>query len=124
MFRDDVDAFLDHAAFVVLPHPAQHLGIGATVAEYIVTALLNLFNDLRILVTDRGIQQDRCGQLELVEDFKEAPVADPISIIPPGVIARGLRASTIVRVDAEARLKRKVLDVKRDIKREPFTARP
>ena len=40
MFRDDVDAFLDDAALVVLPHAAQHLGIGAAVAEHVVAALL------------------------------------------------------------------------------------
>ena len=49
MFFDNVDAFLDDARFVVLPHRPQQFGIGAAMAEDVVATLLYLFDDLRVL---------------------------------------------------------------------------
>jgi hypothetical protein len=94
------------------------------VAEHVVAALFDLIDDVRILVADCRIQQDRRGQLELVEDLEKAPVADAIAIVAPRVVARGLRASAIVRIDSLAGLKREVLDVERDIECKPFVTRP
>src|SRR5262245_34160022 len=124
MFRDDIDAFLDDATLVVLPQATQRLGIGATVAEHVVPALFDLLDDVRILLADCRIQQDRSRRLTPGAKLEEAPAADASAVVAPRVIAGGLRGGAIVRIDSLAGLKREVLDVERDVERKPVASRP
>ena len=110
-------------ALVVLPHAAQQLGIGAAVADHVVAARFDLVDDLRIVVADRAVEQDGGRQLELVENLEQAPVADAVAVVAPGIVARGLLAAAH-RVHADAGAEREMLDVERDVEGEPLAARP
>src|SRR5215831_7191453 len=123
VFFDDLGAFRNRAPHVVFPHAAYKLGIGATVADYVIAARSDLCDDLRIVVADRAVEQDRCRQLQLLKDFEQAPVADAVAIIAPSEIARRLLAAAH-RVHAETGLKGEMLDVERNIEGEPLAARP
>src|SRR5262249_36924974 len=108
---------------VVLPHAPQQLGIGAAVPEHVVATGFDLFDDLRVVIADAAVQQDRGGQLEFVEDFKQPPIADPVAVIAPGEVARGLLAAAN-GIHPQPGAEREMLDVKRDIEGEPLAARP
>src|SRR5580704_6325768 len=123
MFLDDRGAFLDRAPLIVLPHAAQQFGIGAAMAQYVVTARPDLVDDLRIVVADGAVEQDRGRQLQLVQDFEQAPISDAVAVVAPGEIARGLHPAAH-RVHAEARAEGEVLDVERDVEGEPLAAGP
>ena len=90
---DDFGAFLYGPRLVVLPHRHQKLGIGPAVAKDIVAARFDLFDELRIIVADAAVQQDRGRQFQLVEHFKQAPVPDPIAVVAPGKVSRRLLAA-------------------------------
>src|SRR6266446_3677195 len=93
VFLDDFGARLDGARLVLLPHRPQQLGVGAAVAEHVVAAGFDLFNDLRVVIADAAVQKNRGGQFELVQDFEQAPIADSVAVVAPGEIARGLLAA-------------------------------
>ena len=121
---DHLGAFRDRARLVMLPHRAQHLGIGAAVPEHVVAARLDLLDDLRIVMADAAVEQDRRRQLQLVEDLEQPPVADAVAVVAPGEIARGLRAGAVARVHADAGAEGEVLDVERNVEGQPLALRP
>ena len=123
MFCDNLGAFLNRARLVVLPHSAQQLGIGAAMAEHVVAAGFDLFHDLRVVVADAAVQKDGGGQLELVEDLEQPPVADPVAVVAPGEVARGLLGAAD-RIHPQPGAEREMLDVERDVEGEPLASRP
>src|SRR5262249_17258830 len=94
------------------------------VAEHIVAALPDLCDDVRILVAHHAVEQDRGRQFELIEDFEQAPVADAVAVVAPGEVARGLRTGAIARIHSDAGAEGEMLDVERDVEREPFSLGP
>ena len=80
-------------------------------------------DDVRIVVADAAVEQDGCRQLELVQDLEQAPVADPVTVVAPGEIARRLLAAAD-RVHAEPGAEREMLDVERDVEGEPLASGP
>jgi hypothetical protein len=123
VFLDDLGAFLDGARLVMLPHAPQQLGIGTAMADHVITAGFDLFDDLRVVIADAAIQQDRGGQLQLVEDLEQAPIADPVAVIAPGEIARGLLTAAD-RIHPQSGAEREMLDIERDVEGEPLALRP
>ena len=109
---------------VVLPQRLQVLGIGAAVPDHVVAALFDLLDDVRVVVADRAVEKNGGRKLQLVEDLEQAPVADPVAVVAPGPVARGLRAAAVVRVHAEAGAEREMLDVEGDVEREPLAPGP
>ena len=95
VLRDDVGTFLDRARLVMLPHRAEQFGIGAAVAQYVVAARFDLVDDVRVVMADAAVQKHRRGQLQLVQDLEQAPVADPIAVVAPGEISRVLLPAAI-----------------------------
>jgi hypothetical protein len=49
-----------------------------------------LFDDLRIVIADAAVQKNRRGQFQLVQNFEQAPIPDPVAVVAPGEIARRL----------------------------------
>src|SRR5215510_11693294 len=92
-------------------------------ADHVVAARFDLVDDLRIVVADCAVEQDRRGQLELVKDFEQTPVADAVAIVAPCKIARRLLAAPH-RIHTEPDLKREMLDIDRDIESEALAVRP
>src|SRR5262249_47645627 len=119
VFFDDFGALLDGARLVLLPHRPQQLGVSAAVAEHVIAAGFDLFHDLRVVIADAAVQKNRRGQFELVQDFEQAPIADPIAVVAPGEIARRLPAAPN-RIHPQPGAEREMLDVERDIEGEPF----
>src|SRR5262249_54542191 len=62
-------------------------------------------------------------QFELVQDFEQAPVPNPVAVVAPGEIARRLLAAAH-RIHPQAGPEREMLDVERDIEGEPLASRP
>src|SRR5262249_20356188 len=79
--------------------------------------------DLRVVIADAAVQKNRRGQFELVQDFEQAPVPNPVAVVAPGEIARGLLAAAH-RIHPQAGPEREMLDVERDIEGEPLASRP
>jgi hypothetical protein len=52
-----------------------------------------LFDDLRIVIADAAVQKNRRGQFQLVQNFEQAPIPDPVAVVAPGEIARRLLAA-------------------------------
>src|SRR6516162_9376134 len=123
VFFDDFGALLDGARLVVLPHRPQQLGVGAAVAEHVVAAGFDLFDDLRVVIADAAVQKNRGGQFELVQDFEQAPIADTVAVVAPGEIARGLLAAAN-RIHPQPGAEGEMLDVERDVEGEPLASRP
>src|SRR5262245_5950390 len=123
MFLEHGGAFFDRAHLVLLPHAPQQFCIGTSMAEHVVAARSDLFYDLRIVIAHAAVQQDRGGQLQLIEDFEQAPIADPIAIVAPREVARRLLTAAD-GIHAEPSAEREVLDVERDIEGEPLAIRP
>src|SRR5262245_7858022 len=126
MLLDHLGDFLDDAGFVLLPHPAQDLGVGAAMAAHVVAALPDLLDDVGILVADRAVEKDRRRELELVEHLEQAPVADAVAVIAPCPVARRLRPAAAVRgrVHADAGAEGEMLDVERHVHGKPLAAGP
>src|SRR5215470_15688203 len=123
VFFDDLGALLDGARLVLLPHRPQQLGVGAAVAEYVVTAGFDLFDDLGVVIADAAVEKNRSGQLELVQDLEQAPIADSVAVVAPGEIARGLLAAAH-RIHPEAGAEGEMLDIERDVEGEPLASGP
>jgi hypothetical protein len=66
----------------------------------------------------------RRGQLQLVEKVEQAPDADAVAVVAPGVVAVRLRLAGLRRVVAESGAKSEPLDVGREDESEPLAARP
>ncbi len=92
-------------------------------AEHVVAAGFDLFDDLRVVIADAAVQQDRGGQLQLVEDLEQTPITDPVAVIAPGEIARRLLAAAD-RIHPQPGAQREMFDVERDVEGEPLAARP
>ena len=75
------------------------------------------------MIAHAAVQQDRGGQLQLVEDFEQAPIADAIAIVAPGEVARRLLTAAD-GIHADSRAEREVLDIERDIEGKPLATRP
>src|SRR5262249_48782591 len=121
---DGLRRLLDDARLVAFPERPQLLGIGAAVAAYVVAALLYLLDDVRIVMADHAVQQDGGRQLQLVQHREQAPVADAVAVVAPGIVAAGLRPAAVGRIHADPGPEREVLDVERDIEGEPLSLRP
>jgi plasmid maintenance system killer protein len=78
------------------------------VTKHIVTTLFNLLDDFRVFVANRGIEKDRSRQLEFIQKFKKPPIADTISVVPPGNRLEGLqgdrRGQHSIRINDQWRL--------------------
>ena len=90
-----------------------------------VAARTHALDDLRSMRAHEAAQV-MCGRkLQFIEQIKQPPDPDAVSIVAPGVIALGLTAATAERwIRADARAEREVFDVGADIKREAFAVRP
>ena len=82
-------------------------------------------DDLRIVLADRGVQQNRRAYFVSVERFHHPPDADAYAIIPPTVVEwiwrehrRPAKDACRWFVDLE------MLDVQADVKCDPRTVRP
>ena len=124
IFLDDRRAFLDRARLVLLPHRAEQLGIGAPVAKNVVTARFDLLNEVRVVVADAAVEQDRRGQLELVEHLEQAPVADAVAVIAPGEVARGLLPAAVGGIHPQPGTEGEMLDIERHVERQALAPRP
>ena len=124
MFFNDRRAFLDRARLVRLPHRAQPLGIGAAVAKHLVPARFDLLDDLGVVVADAAVQQDGRGKLELIEHLEEPPVADAVAVVAPREVAGRLLAAAVGRIHSQPGAEGEMLDIERDIERQPLSARP
>src|SRR6185295_16140322 len=88
-----------------------------------VAAGFDLLHDLRVVVADAAVQQDGGGQLQLVEDLEQPPVADPVAVVAPGEVTRGLLAAAD-RIHPQPSAEREMLDIERDVEGEPLASRP
>jgi hypothetical protein len=53
----------------------------------------NLFDDMRIGIADAAVQKNRRRQFQLVQNFEQAPIPDPVAVVAPGEIVRRLPAA-------------------------------
>ena len=124
MFFDDLGALMDRARFVMLPHWPQQLGIGAAMTENVIAARFDLFDELRVMVANTAVQENRRRQFQIVQDFEQAPISDPVAVIAPGEVACGLLAAAIGRIHPDPGAEREMFDVQRHIERQPLPVRP
>src|SRR5262245_37941727 len=120
---DNVGAFLDDALLVMLPERCVDLPGGAAMGDDVVAAFPDLLGEVRVLVADGAVQQDRARQLELLQQLEQPPLPDADSVIAPRVVARVLSLA-MRRIGAEAGAERKMLDVACDIEGKPLAAGP
>src|SRR5262249_44086150 len=59
----------------------------------------------------------------LIQDFEQAPIADPVAVVAPGEIARGLLAAAH-RIHSQPGAEGEMLDIERHIEGEPLASRP
>jgi hypothetical protein len=94
------------------------------VGHDLVAALAEGVGDLRRVLVDQAVGVVRRRQPELVEELEQAPDADAVAVVAPGIVAVGLRLSGLRRVVAEPGAEGKPLDVGRQAEREALALRP
>src|SRR5262249_6884672 len=100
------------------------LCVGAAVGDDLVAALADRVHDLRRVPVEQAVAVVPGRQLQLVEQLEQAPDADAVAIVPPGVVAVGLRLTGLRRVVPEPGAEGEPFDVGRDRERETRAARP
>ena len=78
---------------------------------HVIAAVFDPLDDLRSMLADQAVEQDRGRELQLVEHAEYAPDPDAKAVIAPSIVALGLRAATLRRIGAAACQKREILDV-------------
>ncbi len=124
MALDRLSHLAQQPLLVGLPHPAQVLGVGAAVRDHFVAALADRRHHLRRVVVDERVGVVRGRQLQLVEEVEQAPDADAVAVVAPGVVAVRLRLAGLRRVVAEPGAEGKPLDVGGEDEGEALSARP
>ena len=119
MPRDRLRDLTQDVFLVGLPQAAQVLRVAACVRNDLVAAPADGVGDLRRVLVDQAVRAVPGGELELVQQVEQAPDADPIAVVAPGIIAVRLRLAGLRRVVAEARAEGEPLDVGGDGEREP-----
>src|SRR5260221_12731853 len=100
--RDGLGDFAQDALLIGLPQPPQVLGVAAAMPHDLVAALADRRHDLRRVVVHQAVGVVRRRQAQLVEQLEQAPDADAVAIVAPGIVAVRLRLAGLGRVMAEA----------------------
>src|SRR5262249_52280064 len=114
----------DEPSLILFPHLSLALGIGAAVTDDLVPTRLDLGQDIRGVIEERGVDEMRGRQAELIEKIEDAPHADAVAIIAPGEGARVRRRQLGGHGMAKASPKGEMLDVETDIDGELLALRP
>src|SRR6266705_1817659 len=114
----------DKALFVGLPQPAQVLRIGAAVGDDLVPARAYAREDLRRVVVEQAVGVVRERQLQLVCEVEQAPDADAVAVVAPGIVALRLRLARLGVVVPEPRAEGEALDVGGDAECQALAPRP
>ena len=115
---------VDQPPFVELPEIALALGVGAAVTDDLVAALADAVADLRVVLVEQRIDVVCRRQLELLEQVEQAPDADSVAVVAPGIIALLLRLALLGRIPAGALAIGVDLDIGGDAERQPLAAGP
>src|SRR5262249_41684548 len=124
MLFDPFRALLNGARLIMLPHPAQYFGIRAAVAENVIATRFDLLDDLGVVIANTTVQQDRRGQLQIVQDFEQAPISDSVAVVAPSEVSRRLLAGAVGGIHANAGAEREVFDIERHVERQPLSIGP
>src|SRR3954470_6338716 len=122
--RNRLGDLAQDALLVGLPQSQVVLGVGAPVGDQLIAAPADGVGDLRCIVVHEAVGAVPCGQAELVEQLERAPYADPVAVVPPGIVSVRLRLADLRRIVAEPRAEGEPLDVRRKSEREPLAERP
>jgi len=79
----------------------------------LVAPLADRRHHLRGVLVDQAVRVVRRRQLQLVEQLEQAPDADAVAVIAPGIVAMRLRLAALRRIVTEAGAEREPLDVRR-----------
>ena len=124
MPRDRVRDLAQDALLVGLPQAAQVLRIGAAVRDHLVAAPADRVGDLRRIVVDQAVGAVPGGQAELVQQVEQAPDADAVAVVAPGIVAVRLRLAGLGRIVPQPRAEGEPLDVRGEQERQALAARP
>src|SRR6202042_204151 len=115
---------VDEAPLVELPEVALALGIGTPMPDHLVAALADAVADLGMIFVEQRIDVVRRRNLEVFEEVEQAPDADTVAVVPPGVVALLLRLALLGGVPAGAFAVGVDLDVGRHADGKPLAAGP
>ncbi len=114
----------DQRALRRLVQHALAFGVGAAMADHLVAARPEGIHQLRAIAIDLAVHQHADRKIQRVEQFQHAPGADPVAIVAPGIIQHvGLRPARR-QLRPQPLAKGEMLQVQRDIDRQPFFTRP
>ena len=82
----DLRDLADDAFFVGFPKAAQVFGIGAAVGDDLVAPRADSREDLRRVIIEQAVGVVRERQLQLFGEVEQAPDADAVSVVAPGVV--------------------------------------
>ena len=117
-------SFPDQQAFLILRTGSLFFGIGAAVADELISPGADTGRDLRGVVVHGSIHQVAGRQVKFVEQVENTPDADAQAVIPPGIIAHVRRGARVGRGMAQAFSETEMLDIQGDIDGQPLAVRP
>ena len=124
MSGDGFGGFPDERCLAGLVKVVLMLGIGAAVADDFIAAGAEGGDDLRAMVVQLRVQQNRDGQLQVREQVEKPPHTDAVAVLAPGpVVGVGMRNARRHR-DAEPLAIGEVLHVEGDVERQSLALGP
>lgn len=83
MFRDLVGNGFQIGGFIVGLQAGKRVGIGQAVGDDLAAALARIIHQLRRMIVDFGVEQDRDRQSFAVKAVDQAERADAVAVVAP-----------------------------------------
>src|SRR6266571_698214 len=93
----------DKALLVGLPHLAEILRVGAAVSDDLIASRADAREDLRRVVVEQAVRIVSERQLQLLGEVEQAPDADAVAVVAPGIVSLRLGLARLGVVVPEPR---------------------